>query len=263
MPSGRYPYRHALITGASSGIGAEFAAQLARLGASLTLVARRADRLKNLAQGLGRQYGVPVEVLALDLGSEADLDTVARSAGDRERPVELLVNCAGYTATGLFGTSPLERDTHQIRVNVVAPVVLSHAVLEGMRERGHGGILHVSSITSVLPMPKTTLYGAAKAFLSAFGESLHMETRADGVHVTTVRTGLTRTEFHKVAGVDTSGLPPLGWLEPERVVASALRAVAKGRPFVTPGAFYRPQPFLLGALPRSVVRSMVRRTYRI
>lgn len=258
-----YPYKRALITGASSGLGAEYAEQLARSGADLTLVARREERLRQLAARVTEQYGITAEVLPLDLGDDKDLRVAAERAGARDQPVDLLVNCAGYGSSGYFSELPLEDETHQIRVNVVAPVVLSHAALGQMQERRHGGILNVSSIVSGLPMPKSAVYGASKAFLGSFGESLFMEARARGVHVTTVRTGLVRTEFHEVAGLDTEGLPKLAWMRPEQVVTPSLRAVAKGRAFVTPGAMNRSQPFFLGALPRPVLQSMVRRMYRV
>ncbi|MBM9508191.1 SDR family NAD(P)-dependent oxidoreductase [Actinacidiphila acididurans] len=260
---GPYPYRSALVTGASSGIGAEFAEHLARLGTDLTLVARRETRLKHLADRLTERYGVGVDVLALDLADDLDLRRAAERLGDRLRPVDLLVNCAGYASARRFDDLPLDREMHQIGVNVLAPVVLSHTALRAMRERGHGGIVQVSSIVAALPMPKSAVYGATKAFLGSFGESLHMEARGSGVHVTTVRTGLVRTEFHRAAGLDTAGLPKLAWLEPHQVVAPALRAVARGRPFVTPGAMNRAQPFLLGLLPRPLLQALVRRIYRV
>ncbi|HEY5836868.1 SDR family NAD(P)-dependent oxidoreductase [Streptomyces sp.] len=259
----RHAYRSALVTGASSGIGAEFAEQLARGGADLTLVARREHRLKQLATRLADQYGVAVDVLTLDLADTSDLEIAAERVADRGQPIELLVNCAGLGSAGYFSELPLERETAQIRVNVTAPVVLAHAALGRMRERRHGGILNVSSIVSGLPMPKSAVYGASKAFLGAFGESLFMEARGSGVHVTTVRTGLVHTEFHDAAGLDTAGLPRLAWLEPRQVVTPSLHAVAKGRPFVTPGIMNRPQPFFLGALPRRVLQAMVRRMYRV
>jgi short-subunit dehydrogenase len=259
----RLPYRRALVTGASSGIGAEFAEQLALAGVDLTLVARRETRLKQLAARLTERYGVAVDILALDLGDQLHLAVAAERMGDRDQAIDLLVNCAGYGSAGYFDELPPDRESHQIRVNVLAPVVLSHAALRQMRERRHGGILNVSSIVAGLPMPKSAVYGACKAFLGSFGESLFMEARGSGVHVTTVRTGLVRTEFHDTAGLDTAGLPRLAWMEPRQVVTPALRAVARGRPFVTPGAMNRPQPFLLGALPRPVLQAVVRRMYRV
>ncbi|MCP3760570.1 SDR family oxidoreductase [Streptomyces sp. TBY4] len=258
-----FPYTSALVTGASSGIGAEFAEQLARSGADLILVARRESRLKQLADRLTEQYGTGVEILALDLGDEEELQVAADRLADRDRPVDLLVNCAGYGSTGYFSELPREPELHQIRVNVLAPVVLTHAAIGAMQERRHGGILNVSSIVAGLPMPKSAVYGASKAFLGAFSESLHMEARASGVHVTTVRTGLVRTEFHEASGLDTSGLPKLAWLEPEQIVTPSLRAVAKGKAFVTPGAMNRTQPWFLGTMPRPVLQAMVKRMYKV
>jgi short-subunit dehydrogenase len=258
-----YPYRSAFVTGASSGIGAEFAEQLARAGVRLTVVARREARLKQLASRLTAQYGARVDVLPLDLGDEKDLQIAAGRMTDRDQPVDLLVNCAGYGSTGPFAEQPLHAERHQIGVNLLAPVVLTHAALKQMRERRLGGILNVSSIVSGLPVPTSVVYGATKAFLESFGESLFMEARADGVHVTTVRSGLVHTEFHDVAGTDRERLPRVAWMRPADVVAPSLRAVAKGRPFITPGAMNRAQPFILRALPRPVLQAMVRRMYRL
>lgn len=258
-----YPYRSALVTGASSGIGAEFAEQLARNGTDLVLVARRGTRLKHLADRLTERYGVRADTLALDLAQEIGLQTAAERLADTGRPVELLVNCAGFASARPFGALPLDHEVRQVGVNVLAPMVLTHAALRQMRERKHGGIVHVSSIVAGLPMPKSAVYGASKAFLGSLGESLHMEARGSGVHITTVRTGLVRTEFHEVAGLDTRGLPRLAWMEPRQVVTPALRAVTRGRPVVTPGAMNRPQPFLLGMVPRPLLQALVRRIYRV
>ncbi|MGP2442604.1 SDR family NAD(P)-dependent oxidoreductase [Streptomyces sp. JW3] len=259
-----YPYRSAFVTGASSGIGAEFAARLARRGVGLTLVARREDRLKQLATDLADAHGVRVDVLAADLGDDTGLQAACeRLREPGEHAVDLLVNCAGYGSTGYFRDLSLARENHQIRVNLLAPVALTHAALGQMTERRHGGVLNVSSIVSGLPMPKSAVYGAAKAFLGSFGESLYLEARGSGVHVTTVRTGLVRTEFHEAAGLDTAGLPKMAWLTPGQVVEPALKAVAKGRPFVTPGAMNRMQPYFLGATPRPLLQAVVRRMYRV
>ncbi|MFJ9084524.1 MULTISPECIES: SDR family NAD(P)-dependent oxidoreductase [unclassified Streptomyces] len=259
-----YPYKSAFVTGASSGIGAEFAEQLARTGVDLTLVARREARLKHLAVKLSDTYDVQVDVLPLDLGDEDDLETAAALVAEPgERAVDLLINCAGYGSTGYFHELSRQREAHQIRVNLMAPVVLSHAALGQMTDRRHGGILNISSIVAGLPMPKSAVYGASKAFLGSFGESLYMEARAGGVHVTTVRTGLVRTEFHEAAGLDTAGLPKLAWMRPEQIVEPALKAVAKGRAFVTPGAMNRMQPYFLNATPRPALQAVVRRMYKV
>lgn len=258
-----YPYRSALVTGASSGLGAEFARQLASRGVSLTVVARRELRLKELAARLTGQHGIGVDVLALDLSVAGELKRAADRLRSSAEPIDLLVNCAGFGSARAFAELPLDRQAQEMAVNVTAPVTLAHAALEQMAGRRHGGILNVSSIVSVLPMPNSAVYGASKAFLTAFGESLYMETRAAGIHVTTVQAGLVRTEFHDTAGMDVSDLPKLAWLQPEQVVAPALHAVAKGRPAVTPGAMNKPQPAMLRAFPRPLLRSIVRRMYKV
>lgn len=204
-----------------------------------------------------------VDVLAVDLSVAGELQLVADRLRSTTEPIDLLVNCAGFGSAKTFAELPLAREAREVAVNVTAPVTLAHAALEQMLGRRLGGILNVSSIVSALPMPRSAVYGASKAFLTSFGESLYMETRTAGVHVTTVQAGLVRTEFHEAAGLDVTGLPKLSWLEPQQVVGPALRAVAKGQPTVTPGLMNRPQPAMLRALPRPLVRAMVGRMYRV
>jgi len=257
-----FPYGSAMVTGASSGIGAGFARRLAAHGVDLILVARRGDLLAEHATELRSAHGVAVEVMPADLTDEAGLRGVAARLADPERPVELLVNNAGSSGSGDFADLPVEREIQTAVLNVLVPLRLSHACLPGMLARGTGGIVNVSSMSALLPRPGSATYAASKAFLSAHGESLAMEVAARGVHITTVHTGLTRTGFHDAAGVDTDTLPKIGWLTPEQVADAGLAAVAAGRPSVVPGTAYRIRMPLLRVLPRTAVRAIVRRSRR-
>jgi short-subunit dehydrogenase len=257
-----YPYRTALVTGASSGLGREFARQLAADGVSLVLVARRADRLDQLAAELVDRYRSGVEVLAADLADSKDLLRVEERLADPERPIELLVNNAGFDNSGPFAEVPVDTEVAEISVNVVAPVRLTRAVLPSMVAARLGGVVIVSSAVAALPLPRSATYGASKAFLTSLSESLYMEVRPAGVHVTSIGAGLIRTEFHEVAGIDTAGMPKAAWMRPEEVARAGLAAVAAGRVTVVPGMFNKFQAPMYKLMPRFMLRAMVKRFYR-
>ncbi|MFG2652135.1 SDR family NAD(P)-dependent oxidoreductase [Streptomyces sp. NPDC048436] len=258
----QFPYRTAMVTGASSGIGEGFARRLAQGGVDLVLVARRADLLKQLADELESQHHVRVEVMALDLTEERHLTEAEERLADPERPVELLVNNAGSSGSGEFARLSAEREVHTVTLNAVVPLRLSHACLPGMIERGAGGIVNVSSLVAVLPKPRSATYAASKAFLSSLSESISMEVARYGVHVTTVHTGLTRSGFHAAAGVPQDTLPDIKWLTPDDVARAGLEAVAAGRPSTVPGLAYRIRLPLMRAMPRSLVRIIMRRVHK-
>nr|AJD20044.1 putative dehydrogenase [uncultured bacterium] len=247
-------YRTALITGASSGLGREFARHLAAQGSGVCLVARRADQLAEVAAELSDRYGVRTEVLPADLTVREDLDRVEERLADPARPVDLLVNSAG-----LFGgsTGPLAlldpcEEERKIALNVTALVRLTRAVLPGMVRREHGGVLNVSSVAGFLPAPGAVTYAASKAFITSFSESLHGEVCSYGVHVTSLCPGSTRTPLHESAGRRGGRLGPL--LEPDAVVREGIAAVAAGRPVCVPGPSYRRKVLLARSGPRALVR---------
>ncbi|OLE21033.1 MAG: hypothetical protein AUG49_22945 [Catenulispora sp. 13_1_20CM_3_70_7] len=257
-----FPYRTALVTGASSGLGREFARLLAAQGSDLVLVARREDRLAELAAELTAAHAVRVEVLAADLGEDKDVLRVAERLADPSRPVELLVSNAGYDQSGFFHEHAPDVAPAELAVNLVAPVRLCRAALPGMIAAGHGGIVMVSSAVASMPLPKSAVYGASKAFLTSFAESLFMEAAGTGVHVTSIAAGLIRSEFHARAGIDTAGMPKAAWMEPEPVAAAGLKAVAAGKAAVIPGAFNKIQWPFYKIMPRRMLRAMVKRFYR-
>ncbi len=228
----------ALITGASSGIGRAIAVRLAADGSDLVLVARRAELLEDLADELRTTGGVDVEVMVADLTDPADLAGVEDRLR-RDPPVDLLVNNAGVGAQGRFAEIPLDWQDSQVRLNVLAPVRLTHAALEGMLARGRGGVLNVSSIAGIQPLPNVATYAATKAYLSSFSHSLHEEVRRSGVVVTALLPGFTQTGFHEVAGANRSIVPAGAWMSAEAVAGAGLRAVARGRAQCVPGLGYR------------------------
>ncbi len=254
----RHAYRTALVTGASSGIGESFARLLAAGGSDLVLVARRADRLNDLAAKLRDEHKVDVTVLAADLTTAGGMDTVTARLAGAGTPIELLVNNAGRSARGNFAEQPPEIVEAQISLNVMALARLARAAVGGMLARGHGGILNVSSMAGFAASPGSSVYGATKAFVTSLSESMHAELAGTGVHVTALCPGFTRTEFHDANNVDLGYLPKLAWLDADDVARAGLDAVAEGRAVVVPGLQYKLAAGATRMLPRGALRRMTR-----
>ncbi|MGW2040261.1 SDR family NAD(P)-dependent oxidoreductase [Streptomyces virginiae] len=246
-----------LITGASAGLGAAFARGFAAKGCDLVLVARDKDRLDAVAGALAREYGTASEVLPADLLDPADLDAVAERLADRARPVDILVNNAGFGLPAPFPYNPVEDEERMLDLLVKVPLRLTHAALPGLRARRHGAVVNVSSVAGLLP---TGTYGAAKAWITAFSESLRVDMEPHNIRVLAVVPGFTRTEFQARAGMDVSALRDAVWLEPEAVVEQALRDLALRRPVSITGRRYQAYALAVRHLPRTfVARKMARR----
>ncbi|MFC7495040.1 MULTISPECIES: SDR family NAD(P)-dependent oxidoreductase [unclassified Nocardioides] len=230
------PRKTALVTGATAGIGRSFAHQLAAGGHDLVLVARDRARLDAEAEELRSSYGVEVEVLAADLVDRAQLAMVEARLADRDRPVDLLVNNAGFGLKRRFLDNPVDDEQAMLDVLVTAVMRLSHAALGPMADRGRGGIINVSSVASFLPRGS---YSAAKAWVNSFSEWAAYEYRDRGVTVTCLCPGFTKTEFHERMKVSRGSAPAFLWLDADDLVAEALKDHAKGRVFSIPGAQYK------------------------
>jgi uncharacterized protein len=241
----------ALVTGASSGLGLAFARRLAADGNDLVIVARDVARLDSVAQELRTSYGRQVEVLAADLADREQLQRVADRVADRERPVDLLVNNAGFGLGHGFLNGPLADQERQLDVLVRAVLVLSYAAAGPMRERGYGAIVNVSSVSGFVVMGS---YSAAKAWVTTFSEGLANELGPHGVQVTALCPGFVRTEFHQRADMRMSHVPRFGWLNAEDVVDAALADVRRGRVVSIPSARFKAAVALTRVLPRGVVR---------
>lgn len=252
-------WNRALVTGASSGIGTVLTRQLAADGSDLVVVARSTDLLEELAEDLREVHGVEVEVLAADLTDPAGLADVEGRLRDVARPVDLLVNNAGFGTTGRFADQDADTEDREIQLNVAAVVRLTHAALPGMQARGRGGILNVSSIASFQPIPNMAVYSATKAFVTSFTEAIHEELAGTGVHVTALCPGFTRTNFVDAAQAhgDASKIPDFIWMEPEPVAAAGLRAVAANRATVVPGLQYKLSTGASRVLPSAVTRRVI------
>jgi uncharacterized protein len=244
----------ALVTGASSGIGWAFAEALAARGHDLVLVARRGDRLRQLAETVEGDGRRAAETIVADLRRQEGVASVAARLRDEETPVDLLVNNAGFGSSGRFWDLDVGGEADEIRVNVEALVALTHAALSVMVPRGRGGVINVSSVAGYQPTPWGATYGATKAFVSSFTNALHEELRGTGVRMLNVAPGFTHTEFHERSGDDVSQLPDLLWQTPAEVVAAALRAYDRGRAVCTPGALNTAAAAFSGSLPAGVTR---------
>ena len=247
----------ALVTGASSGIGEQFARQLAARGHDLILVARRVDRLERLAAELPTD----AHVIPCDLATDAAglSDRVAELGVD----VELLVNNAGFGTSGPFLEHDPGRDAEQVRLNCEAIVTLTHAFLPAMVERGRGGIINVASTAGMQPIPYESVYAATKAFAISFTDALHTELKGSGVRVLAVNPGPVPTEWQGVAGYEGGrvGVVP-GRIPAEQVVRESLAAYDRGRRTVIPGRTIRWFLRATRPSPRAVQLRVTERLYR-
>ena len=245
----------ALITGASAGIGAEFARQLAAEGRDLVLVARNLDRLEELATELRAAHQVDVEVISADVGDRDDVDRLAVRLRQDERPIDVLINNAGFGVGAGFTRSALEDEQAMIDVMISAVMRLSHAALPGMIERGHGAVVVVSSVAGWLPRGT---YSAAKAWATVFTEALAGQLEGTGVRAMAVCPGFTHTEFHERAHIDVSTSPEWMWLSAQDVVGQALVDLQAGRVISVAGAQYKGLSAIAQSLPRPLLRRAVK-----
>jgi short-subunit dehydrogenase len=243
----------ALITGASSGIGATFARQLAARGYDLVLVARRRDRLEQEARGIQASHSVQVEILPADLTRDADLRAVEERIAAAAN-LEFLVNNAGFGIAGRFFSLPLDGQDQMHRLHVLAPMRLMHAALQGMVARKRGSIINVSSVSGFGQNPGSVSYSATKTWMISFTEGIYMELQSIGspVRVQALCPGFTLSEFHDAMNFDRTPIPAWMWMSAEEVVDASLRALDRGQLFVIPGWRYRLLVFVMRALPRSL-----------
>lgn len=241
----------ALITGASSGIGATFARQLAARGCDLLLVARRRDRLEQEARAIQAGYSVRVEILPADLTRDADLKAVEDRIAAAPN-LDFLVNNAGFGIAGRFFSVPVDGQDLMHRLHVLAPMRLMHAALAGMVARGRGNIINVSSVSGFGQNPGSVSYSATKTWMSSFTEGIFMELKSIGspVRVQALCPGFTLSEFHDAMHFDRKAIPAFMWMSADEVVNASLRALDRDQLFVIPGWRYRLLVFTMRALPR-------------
>ncbi len=245
----------ALITGGTSGIGAAFAGLLAGRGYGLVLVARDLERLERVAAELHASSGMDVEVLRADLGDRTDVARVAARLEDAARPIDILINCAGFGVHTPLIADP-ERHERAFDVMCRAILVLGGAAGRSMSARGHGTIISISSLQSFLT---TGSYAAIKAWVTAYSQGLASELRPAGVTVTAVLPGWVRTEWHERAGVQRSSIPSWLWIDPGLVARVALQHAERGKVISIPTVRYRVIGWLARHLPMGTIRRISER----
>ena len=248
-----YPFTRALITGASSGIGEAMVRELGAAGIDLVVVARRAERLEELAATFPG-----TEVLTADLQTKEGRTAVEARLATEDTPIDLLVNNAGFGTSGDFAGIDPDRSEDEIELNVIALTRLTRAVLPRMLSAGAGWILNVSSVAAFQSAPRLAVYAATKAYVQSFTEGLHEEVRGTGVKVTALCPGLTKTEFQSVSSTDDyqSRYPAMAWLTAEQVAKDGLRDCAKGRAVSIPGLQYKGAVAATNFMPRGLVRRL-------
>lgn len=224
-----------LITGASSGLGEEFARQYAEKGHALVLVARRLDRLQALAESLRLQYGTNVLVEQVDLSDIASITRLQKTLRDRGVEIEVLINNAGHGLQGAFTDTPLDAALSMLQLDIAGLTAVTHVFAQGMRKRGSGKILLVASLLAYQGVENFAVYAAAKAYVLRLGEALHRELKRDGISVTTLCPGVTDTGFAKAAQQKITPILKRLMMKPEPVVRIGIRALHSGRMSVVPG----------------------------
>ncbi len=261
-----YANRCALVTGASAGIGAEFARQLAERGASLVITARRLDRLEALASDLREKHDVRVECIAADLSDPHAVETLCAEIERRGATVDILINNAGYGVAGSFLTPSWHTHLDSIRVLMTAPCELIYKLLAGMRARGYGRIANVASLAGHMPgSAGHTLYAASKAFLIKFSQSLALENTGKGVNVCAICPGFTYSEFHDVVGTraTVSKMPRYMWSPASEVVREGIDAMERGEIVYVTGRLNRFIKSLIKLIPdKMALRAIQKRSNR-
>jgi short-subunit dehydrogenase len=245
----RMSSRTALVTGPTSGIGLSFAHQLAGKGYDVVLVARSQDRLASLAADLETRYGVRAEVMVADLAIRAELAPVEVRLADPDRPIDLLVNNAGFGMKAKFLENSIAEEQRMLDVLVVAVLRLTHAALGPMVERGHGAVVNVSSVAGWLPRGT---YSAAKAYVTSLSEWANLTYRDQGVHTMALCPGFTRTEFHERMRVRQESAPSWMWLDVDRLVRDALADLERGKSISVPSRRYKALSTLARYTPSSL-----------
>lgn len=242
--------RIALITGATSGIGAAFAERFAADGYDLIMTGRRRAQLESLAARLSERHIVRAEAVICELSDRADIESLARRV-QKEKEIEILVNNAGFGTRELFHNEAMAGHESMISVHCLAPVRLIHAALPNMLKRGRGTIINVSSLRAFGPGRRVAVYCGTKAFLNAFSEAIHIENMGKGIRVQVLCPGFTRTDFHDRIGLETS--PKNGgfvrWMSPEKLVDISIRSLAGNKVICIPGAWNRAMMFVLSLMP--------------
>jgi short-subunit dehydrogenase len=255
------PQATVLITGASSGIGTELARQLGARGHNLTLVARRKDRLDELAKEVRAASGVTVETRRGDLSNQSQRTRLVNSLRDGDRHVAAVCNNAGFSTFGKFQELPLDHELDQVRVNVVAVHELTAAFLPAMVERGAGAVLNLASLAGFQPLPTQATYAASKAFVISFSEAVHADLAGTGVSCTALCPGPVRSEFFEAAGKESveNAAPSFVWVSAHDAARAGVEGMVKGKRIVYPSLKHQAVGVAGRLAPRSLVLPLTER----
>lgn len=242
----------ALITGATAGIGASYTKLLAKQGYDLVLVARDLPRLNKFAKELNKTYKVKVETIKADLTAPSQLKKVENRLSNKSKPIEVLINNAGFGIKQSFTDSEINKEQELLDVLVTAPMRLTHSVLPQMLKRDSGVIVNVSSVASWIA---GGTYSAAKSYLTVFSEYLHTELRGTNIKISALCPGFTKTEFHERGKMRLCGLPNFMWLTSDQVVAKSWRYARANKVLCIPGWQY----LILSSIARTAPRPLVRK----
>jgi short-subunit dehydrogenase len=251
------------VTGASSGVGAEIARELAKRGHGVTLVARRLNRLQELAVELSSDHGVRAETIGADLVDPDGRDALADRIDELGLDVAVLINSAGFGGGGKCATADREYLVRMVRLNCEVVVDLQGRYLPAMVERGSGAIINVASTAAFQPLPGTAVYAATKAFVLSLSEAAHAELKGTGVSVTALCPGPVKTEFVQVAGLDDANenLPEMFWTPVETVAREAVDGAARSKRVVVPGVMNRAGALTGQHAPRALALPVVKRIW--
>ncbi|MCQ9133148.1 MULTISPECIES: SDR family oxidoreductase [Streptomyces] len=249
----------ALITGSTAGIGAAFARRLAADGHDLVLVARDTKRLHEQATELHDRHGIEAEVLTADLATDEGIEKAAARLGDRRKPVDLLVNNAGFGNKGRYLDVSMADELRMLKVHCEAVLRLTSAATAAMRGRGRGGVVNVASVAAFVPRGT---YGASKAWVVQFTQGAAKDLAGSGVRLMALCPGFVRTEFHERAGMGTDNIPGWMWLDADKLVAAALHDLARGKSLSIPDPRYKALMGLVKVAPRSLLGGISSRTGR-
>ncbi|MBI9051673.1 MAG: SDR family NAD(P)-dependent oxidoreductase [Anaerolineaceae bacterium] len=224
----------AFISGASSGLGASFAQQLAFCGFDLVLLARREERLKAIASQLESEYSIQCEILLVDLSNPKEIEDVAKHISQMDN-LDVLVNCAGFATLGKFIDVPINKSMGMFHVHMTAPVYFTHAALQNMQKRKRGIVINVSSMGALSLTPGNVVYDSTKSFLNTFSENITLEIDNPEIKIQALCPGFTSSEFHSVGdfvSYDKSAIPNSFWMTPDEVVSLSLDALKKSRKII-------------------------------
>ena len=248
--------KRALVTGATAGIGNAFANELAKRGYDLVLVARDTGRLERIRDQFSKKYSITVDVVTADLATTEGVQATSNAVTDSAKPVDLLINNAGSSLAGWFGTTDILDEVHQLDLMVRAPMVLTDAAIKSMTGRGHGQIINVASVAAFAPRGT---YSAHKMWIVNLSQWANLQYADAGVTVMALCPGFVHTEFHQRMGARTDNIPRWMWLRADKLVTAALKDLDNGKAVSVPSLRYKVIATVARYMPRGLVARIAKK----